>query len=315
MNDLITGSFRRQVNGSGRADDLEAGRAPPRRGREVQMSPKTGKDTVNLDKFFADVEAVKEELQAVEQIHRQLQQLNEEIKKAYSANAVKDLRRKMETDVTEALKRAKVIKIRLEALDRANAANRCLPDCGPGSSADRTRTSVVNGLRKKLKDTMEEFQAMRGDMSREYKEAIERRYFTMTGERADEEVIERLISTGESEAMFRRAIQEQGRAQVMDTISEIQERRDAVKDIEKNLLELHQVFLDMAVLVEAQGEHLNDIESHVARASSFVRTGADNLSTARVYQKSTRKWTCIGIVLLIIVILVILLPIILNKKN
>ncbi|XP_031474521.1 syntaxin-125-like [Nymphaea colorata] len=314
MNDLFTGSFRRQANGRDRGEDLESGRAPPKKGREVQMSPIAGKDTVNLDKFFVDVEGVKEELRAVEQVHRRLQQLNEESKKAYSANAVKDLRKKMEADVTEALKRAKVIKIRLEALDRANAANRCLPDCGPGSSTDRTRTSVVNGLRKKLKDTMDDFQEMRGDMSREYKETIERRYFTVTGHQADEEAIDRLISTGESEAMFQRAIQEQGRAQIMDTMSEIQERRDAVRDIEKNLLELHQVFLDMAVLVEAQGEQLNDIESHVARASSFVRTGADHLTTARVYQKSTRKWTCIAILLVIVIILIILLPILLKKN-
>jgi syntaxin 1B/2/3 len=35
-------------------------------------------------------------------------------------------------------------------------------------------------------------------------------------------------------------------------LAEIQERNRAVKDLEKSLLELHQIFLDMAVLVEAQ---------------------------------------------------------------
>jgi syntaxin 1B/2/3 len=38
-----------------------------------------------------------------------------------------------------------------------------------------------------------------------------------------------------------------------------------MKDIEKNLLELHQIFMDMAVLVESQGEQLNDIEQQVNR--------------------------------------------------
>ncbi|KAK1382412.1 hypothetical protein POM88_020147 [Heracleum sosnowskyi] len=54
----------------------------------------------------------------------------------------------------------------------------------------------------------------------------------------------------------------------MDTINEIQERHDAVQAIEKNLMALHQVFLDMSVLVEAQGKQLDNIESHVERASS-----------------------------------------------
>lgn len=37
----------------------------------------------------------------------------------------------------------------------------------------------------------------------------------------------------------------------------------AVKDLEQSLLELHQIFLDMAVLVEAQGEMLDNIEKQV----------------------------------------------------
>lgn len=44
----------------------------------------------------------------------------------------------------------------------------------------------------------------------------------------------------------------QGRGRVLDTLAEIQERHRAVKDLEQSLLELHQIFLDMAVLVEAQ---------------------------------------------------------------
>jgi hypothetical protein len=51
--------------------------------------------------------------------------------------------------------------------------------------------------------------------------------------------------------------------QILDTIAEIKERHDAVRDIEKKLLELHQIFLDMAVLVEAQGELLDNIETQV----------------------------------------------------
>jgi hypothetical protein len=65
------------------------------------------------------------------------------------------------------------------------------------------------------------------------------------------------------------AIHEQGRGQILETIREIQERHDTVKEIEKNLLELHQIFLDMAVLVEAQGEQLNDIESQVTINAPF----------------------------------------------
>ncbi len=53
--------------------------------------------------------------------------------------------------------------------------------------------------------------------------------------------------------------------QVADTLAEIHERHEAVKELEKSLLDLHQIFLDMAVLVEAQGEMLDNIGAQARR--------------------------------------------------
>ncbi|XLR05548.1 hypothetical protein S83_071746 [Arachis hypogaea] len=47
----------------------------------------------------------------------------------------------------------------------------------------------------------------------------------------------------------------------MDTVQEIQERHDTLIDIERSPNELHQLFLDMTVLVQSQGKQLNDIQS------------------------------------------------------
>ncbi|XP_061982897.1 syntaxin-124-like [Populus nigra] len=293
MNDLFSSSFKKYTDLKQQAqmDDMEA-----------------GKEGMNLDRFFEDVENIKEDMKTVERLYRSLQEANEESKTVHNAKTMKNLRSRMDMDVEQVLKRVKIIKGKLEALDRSNAAHRNIPGCGPGSSTDRTRTSVVSGLGKKLKDLMDNFQDLRARMAAEYKETVERRYFTITGERASDETIENLISSGESESFMQKAIQEQGRGQILDTISEIQERHDAVKEIEKNLIELHQVFLDMAALVEAQGHQLNDIESHVAHASSFVRRGTEQLQEAREHQKSSRKWTCIAIIAGVVLIVVMLLP-------
>ncbi|CAN4089647.1 unnamed protein product [Withania somnifera] len=294
MNDLFSGSFSRENDHDQDSHSIEMG------------------DTtsgVNLDKFFKDVEAIKDDLKGLEKLYGQLQSANEKSKTLHNAKAVNELRSKMDDDVSMALKKAKFIKVHLEALDSANASNRNLPGCGPGSSSDRTRTSVVNGLRKKLQESMNQFNELRQKMASEYREIVQRRYYTVTGEKPDEEVLDTLISTGQSETFLQKAIQEQGRGQVMDTVMEIQERHDAVKEIARNLKELHQVFLDMAVLVESQGEQLDDIESQVNRANSFVRGGAQQLQVARKHQKNTRKWTCFAIILLLIIILIVVLSI------
>lgn len=101
----------------------------------------------------------------------------------------------------------------------------------------------------------------------------------------------------------------------MDTITEIQERHDSVKEIEKNLLDLHQVFLDMAAMVDAQGCELDDIENQVAQASSFVKKGKDNLEIALQTKRNTTKWACLAIFLVVVIIIVILLPLLLKDAK
>ncbi|KAJ6951688.1 LOW QUALITY PROTEIN: hypothetical protein NC653_040976 [Populus alba x Populus x berolinensis] len=49
----------------------------------------------------------------------------------------------------------------------------------------------------------------------------------------------------------------------------------------------------MALMVEAQGEQMDDIEHHVLKASHYVKDGTKELKSAKDHQKSSRKWMCI----------------------
>ena len=307
MNDLMTKSFMSYVDLKKAAmKDLEAGGD----GIELPEPGAGGVTDERLRGFFQEAEAVKAEMAAIRDALDRLHAANEEGKALHQADALRAHRGRVNADIVAVLRRARGIRGRLESLDRANAAQRRLSaGCREGTPLDRTRTAVTAGLRKKLKDLMLDFQALRQRMMSEYKETVERRYYTLTGEVPEEEVIERIISDGRGEELLGAAVAEHGKGAVLAAVHEIQDRHDAAREVERSLLELHQVFLDMAVMVETQGEKLDDIESHVANASHYVQGGNKELGKAREYQRSSRKWLCIGIIILLLLVLLVIVPI------
>ena len=97
---------------------------------------------------------------------------------------------------------------------------------------------------------------------------------------------------------------------MLDTVQEIQERHSAVKDLERQLLGLHQIFLDMAILVEAQGELLDNIETQVAKANEYVNQGNKALGQAKELQKNTRKYMCCAMMCLLTIVAIVVLAVI-----
>ncbi|CAM0949700.1 unnamed protein product [Alopecurus aequalis] len=260
-----------------------------------------------FDGFFEQVREIEKVLDTLTKLLKDLQKSNEESKVVTKAAAMKEIKKRMEKDVSEVTKVARLGKSKLQQLHKENLANKEKPSFGKGSAVDRSRTSKTNTLTMRLRERISEFQTLREAIQTEYREVVERRVFTVTGERADEETIDNLIETGDSEQIFQRAIQEQGRGRVLDTLQEIQERHDTVKEIETKLLELQQIFLDLSVLVDAQAETLNNIEAQVEGAVEHVQKGTNLLQKAKILQKNTRKCTCIGIILLLVIILIIVL--------
>ncbi|XP_073066816.1 syntaxin-132-like [Primulina eburnea] len=304
MNDLLSDSFVIPQDQNNRNADIEMGMQRPNNSEEL-----------GLENFFKQVQEIEKQYEKLNTLLRKLQDAHEESKSVTKAANMKAIKQRMEKDVDEVGKIARSIKSKIEALDKENLANREKPGCGKGSGVDRSRTATTVALKKKFKDRMSEFQTLRENIHQEYREVVERRVFTVSGTRADEETIDKLIETGDSEQIFQKAIQEQGRGQVMDTLAEIQERHDAVRDLEKKLLDLQQIFMDMAVLVEAQGDMLDNIESQVSSAVDHVQSGNTALQKAKTLQRSSRKWMCIAIIILLIIVAIIVVGVLKPWQN
>ncbi|KAJ3346663.1 hypothetical protein HDU91_006980, partial [Kappamyces sp. JEL0680] len=76
-------------------------------------------------------------------------------------------------------------------------------------------------------------------------------------------------------------------------LEDIQNKHREVMKIEKSILELQQLFMDMAVLVAAQGEVIDQIAVHIESAVNDTEAGVKDLKNAVEIQKRSRKKMCV----------------------
>ncbi|XP_050383283.1 syntaxin-112-like isoform X1 [Argentina anserina] len=296
MNDLMTKSFLSYVDLKKQAQmDMEA-ELDVEAGLGGELNPK---DQENLSQFFHEVSAIKADMEEITLLLFDLQSLHEEAKSTHSSKILRGLRDRMESDMSAVLRKARVVKARLEALDQSNVISRkmCV-EYREGSTVDRTRMSITAGLRVKLRDLMGDFQSLREKILSDHKEDLKRRYYRAVGEMPTEEELEKMISGSGKVVIF------EGKSE-LEMGNKV--RHEAVMDIQRSLTKLHQVFLDMAVLVEAQGEQIDNIEENVAIAGSFISGGTNSLHYAKQMKKNNNKWVLWLCAVVLIIFLVCLI--------
>ncbi|CAH8443353.1 unnamed protein product [Schistosoma intercalatum] len=127
------------------------------------------------------------------------------------------------------------------------------------------------------------------------------------------EIAERKISNEELEdmlesgnpAIFTQEIMTDTQ-QAKQSLADIEARHQDIMKLEKSIKELHDMFMDMAMLVESQGEMIDRIEYNVEQAVDYIESAKADTKKAVKYQSSARKkmiiiGICVAILICIIV--------------
>ncbi len=81
----------------------------------------------------------------------------------------------------------------------------------------------------------------------------------------------------------------QHHAQAKEALIYIENRHRDIMRLEQSIKELHQLFLDMAILVESQGELIDQIEYNVSQSVAYSKEAVKQLNQANQLQKKSRK--------------------------
>lgn len=220
-----------------------------------------------IDKIQANVEEVKKKHSAIlsapqsdEKTKQELEDLMADIKK--TANRVRGKLKGIEQNIEQEEQQSK-------------------------SNADlRIRKTQHSALSRKFVEVMTEYNRTQTDYRERCKGRIQRQ-LEITGRATTNEELEEMLEQGNSAVFTQGIIMETQQAK--QTLADIEARHADIIKLENSIRELHDMFMDMAMLVESQGEMIDRIEYHVEHAMDYVQTATQDTKKALEYQSKARR--------------------------
>ncbi|XP_017879978.1 syntaxin-1A isoform X2 [Ceratina calcarata] len=234
-----------------------------------------------MTEFFAEVEEIREMIDRI--------QTNvEDVKKKHSAilsapqtdekvkNELEDLMSDIKKTANKVRAKLKVIEQNIEQEEHTNK-----------SSADlRIRKTQHSTLSRKFVEVMTEYNRTQTDYRERCKGRIQRQ-LEITGRTTTNEELEEMLEQGNPAVFTQGIIMETQQAK--QTLADIEARHADIIKLENSIRELHDMFMDMAMLVESQGEMIDRIEYHVEHAVDYVQTATQDTKKALKYQSKARR--------------------------
>lgn len=184
---------------------------------------------------------------------------------------------------------------KLKAMDAENKEAAKSP-----SEQTKVRVNMHATLTRKFLTLSQEYSAIQEKYKAAYRDRMERQIKIVSPESTEAEV-DAMVADPNTQ-IFAQQILSSGHMAAKNAVLDIQERHKEITMLEASIAELHQLFMDMAVLVEAQGEMLDQIERSVELTVKMTEKGVGQLDKAVKSQKKNRKRACglmaIGVVVL-----------------
>lgn len=197
-----------------------------------------------------------------------------------------------------------------KSLKAMESETESLEDKTPGQMTAelRIRKTQQSTLSRKFIDVMTEYNKAQN----EYREGCKHRIkhqLAAVGKETDNNELEELIRSDNPDVFHQQVVIDDRAAR--KALTEVELRHKEIIKLERCLQELHELFLDMARLVEQQGETIDRIETNVEQSTKIVAKAKDETKKAVKYKKAARKKKIIigcviaGVIVLIIVLIVV----------
>ncbi|XP_060780836.1 syntaxin-3 isoform X2 [Neoarius graeffei] len=248
-----------------------------------------------MDEFFVQIKEIRTSIDKIDENVAEIKRLYSVILSAPTSD--QKTQDDLEAITNEIKKLANNVRNKLKSIEQSlesNAEERVSADT-------RIKKSQHAVLAKSFVEVMTKYNEAQVEFREKSKGRIQRQ-LEITGKTTTDEELEEMLDGGNA-AVFTAGIMDSAISK--QALSEIEARHKDIMRLESSIKELHDMFVDIAMLVENQGSIIDRIESNMDQSVGFVeRAVADTKKAAKFQQEARRKQMMITLCCIILAVIV-----------
>lgn len=237
-----------------------------------------------MQEFFRQIEELRDTAAQVQNDINKVKKLQNDI----ISSPMVDAKAKQELDDTmnAIKKKANTIRTGLKSMEVAiEQEEKNNPNGGAQLRMKKTQHMAVS---KTFIEMMTEYNKIQTDFRDQSKQKIGRQ-MELAGAGVSDDQLENMLETGQGAQLMGHIQIEGDTEQLRQTLNDIESRHEMFQNLEKSITELHEMFIDIATLIEAQGEMVNRIDNHVTQAVDYTERAMTDTKKALEYQQAARR--------------------------
>ena len=259
-----------------------------------------------IKQYMNKYDNIKKSLDTIKSNTAQLSQLKYKSRTASTESSKQSIGTQLNEIISSTTTLAAAIKKQLDTIKSDNAAH-----SEQSGSKHQMRVNLYTTYIRRFQTVMTDYNTQANAYKNDLQKRSKREIQIVDPTLSDAKIAE-IVESGQSQDVIKQALVSDN---LNDVINAIESRHIDILKLENQVLEIYELFRDLAVLVDLQQESLDVIETHIVKTQAYTEKAEKDLHEAEDYQKKARSKQCCCIMVLMVILVVILAPVLLTQVS
>ena len=267
----------------------------------------TDKDKT-MDDFQSQISEAQSAIKYIELKNDQLIQLKSQVEKATGKEQESEVSSNINKIISNVQAKQSSMKGIIDSLEQMMKEKQ-----NEDNPETRIKQNLFGSMTKKYQNVCIKFQNLESDIKNIMQtKNIRAAEIVLGKELSDNEKAEVINDPKYVEQIYGDKLKGGAHVTLQNAVADLEERHKDIKNLEKSILQVHNLIIDLSKLVQLQGEMIDNIDANIQKAVNYVHKGEKNLIKAKENMKKARKKKCIILIIAIVILLIVLVPILIR---